>query len=156
MEASSATKPLVRAGLFLGAGLGGFVDGIVFHQVLQLHGMLTARLPKTTMANLEINMFWDGIFHAFTWIMTAVGLTLLFKAHRFPNILWSGRVFVGALFVGWGLFNLIEGVLDHYVLNLHHVVEQRGQSIFDLIFLVAGILFVVGGVIATRWRGASD
>ena len=29
-------------GLLLGVGLGGFVDGIVFHQVLQWHHVLTA------------------------------------------------------------------------------------------------------------------
>lgn len=144
------TKPLTRAGIFLGVGLGGFVDGILFHQILQIHAMVSARVPKDSVHNLQINMFWDGVFHFFTWIMTVVGLTLLFRAHSVRNILWSGRLFVGALFLGWGLFNLIEGVLNHHIMHLHHVVEARGQSIFDGLFLLSGLVFIVGGWMMIR------
>ena len=41
----------------LGIGMGGFVDGILFHQVLQTHNMLSAKYPPTTLVNAEINMF---------------------------------------------------------------------------------------------------
>ena len=67
-------RPLIAAGTTLGIGLGGFVDGIVFHQLLQLHNMLSDWLPKTTIPNVEVNMFWDGVFHALTWIVTVAGL----------------------------------------------------------------------------------
>ncbi|MBA2241864.1 MAG: DUF2243 domain-containing protein, partial [Chthoniobacterales bacterium] len=77
MDERIVTKPLTRAGILLGVGLGGFVDGILLHQILQTHNMLSARLPKTTIPNVEINMFWDGMFHSFTWITTAIGLVLL-------------------------------------------------------------------------------
>ena len=39
-----AQRPVVAAGIVLGAGLGGFFDGIVFHQILQVHNMLTGRI----------------------------------------------------------------------------------------------------------------
>ncbi len=130
--------------------MGGFVDGILFHQILQLHGMLSAKFPKTTIANIEINMFWDGMFHALTWTMTAVGLVLLWKAGRRAEVPWLGKVFVGSLFLGLGLFNLIEGTIDHYLLNLHHVYEAYGQSIYDLLFLISGVIFIAGGLMAIR------
>lgn len=38
--------PLALAGTVLGIGLGGFVDGIAFHQIFQFHSMLSAELPK--------------------------------------------------------------------------------------------------------------
>ena len=142
--------PLITAGTFLGIGMGGFVDGILFHQILQLHGMLTAKFPKTTIANVEINMFWDGMFHALTWTMTAIGLVLLFKAGRRMDVPWLSKVLVGALFLGWGLFNLIEGTIDHYILNLHHVYEAQGQSVYDLLFLLSGVVFIIGGFMAIR------
>ena len=41
-------RPLISAGTLLGIGLGGFVDGIVLHQMLQVHNMLSARRPKET------------------------------------------------------------------------------------------------------------
>lgn len=57
----------VSAGFLLGLGLGGFFDGIVLHQVLQWHHMLSsAGYPPDTLANLEANTFFDGLFHAST------------------------------------------------------------------------------------------
>jgi uncharacterized membrane protein len=150
MNEVTVTKPLARAGIFLGVGLGGFVDGILFHQILQLHGMLTGRLAKDTIVNLEINMFWDGMFHTFTWLMTMTGVVLLFRARAVREVLWSGRVLSGAMLLGWGMFNLIEGLIDHHILHLHHVVEGRGESVFDLLFLASGLILMGAGWLTMR------
>lgn len=143
-------RPLVAAGTLLGAGMGGFVDGIVFHQLLQVHGMLSARYPRagvdaaTALANVEINMFWDGLFHALTWTATAVGLALLWRAVLRGAPL-STRTLVGSLALGWGLFNLIEGTLNHHVLHLHHVTESEGHLVWDVLFLASGLLLALIG-----------
>ena len=92
-------RPLIAAGTLIGIGMGGFVDGILFHQILQLHNMLSAKYPKTgvdaatALANVEINMFWDGLFHAGTWAMTALGIALLWRAAGRPDVpsRWSSR-----------------------------------------------------------------
>ena len=74
-KAGTNRTPLIVAGILLGIGLGGFVDGIVLHQILQWHHMLTsAGYPATSLGNLEVNTLWDGLFHATTWVMTALGL----------------------------------------------------------------------------------
>ena len=138
-------RPLVSAGLLLGVGLGGFVDGIVFHQLLQLHNMLSARRPKDTVADLQANMVWDGLFHSFTWLTTAVGIFMLFRAARRPEVPWSGRILIGAMLAGWGMFNLVEGVIDHHVLHVHHVVERLGPSMWDWVFLASGAVLIVAG-----------
>src|ERR1700712_2787114 len=83
------TKPLTAAGTLLGIGLGGFVDGILFHQILQLHSMLSARLPQDVLINVKISMVWDGLFHAFTWVMTVAGAALPGRAARGPGV-WRG------------------------------------------------------------------
>ncbi|HYE73988.1 MAG TPA: DUF2243 domain-containing protein [Blastocatellia bacterium] len=143
--------PLVSAGTLLGIGLGGFVDGIVFHQILQLHNMLTARLPRTTLVNAEINMFWDGLFHAFTWIMTVLGLALLWRAFKRDELLRSTPVFIGSMVLGWGLFNLVEGLIDHQLLGIHHVVEVGNQFLWDMLFLASGVVFIgVGWLLIQR------
>ena len=42
------------AGIFFGLGLGGFFDGIVLHQLLQWHHMITsAGYPADTLENLS-------------------------------------------------------------------------------------------------------
>src|SRR5215204_6077983 len=100
MTPETNRRPLISAGTLLGIGMGGFVDGIVFHQILQVHNMLSAKRPPTSVVNLEVNMVWDGLFHAFTWVTTAVGLFLLFRAGRRPDVPWSGRTLLGAMFAG--------------------------------------------------------
>lgn len=142
---TSASRPLLSAGTLLGIGLGGFADGILFHRVLQTHNMLSAWVPKTTITNVEINMFWDGIFHAVTWVATVAGVGLLFRAAERGDVPWSRRVFGGALALGWGLFNFVEGLVDHHVLQIHHVVERAGLSGWDWAFLASGVLLIGGG-----------
>jgi uncharacterized membrane protein len=147
------TGPLVAAGLLLGAGMGGFVDGIVFHQILQTHNMLSARLPPSTLVDAKVNMFWDGVFHAAVWLMTLAGVVMLFRAGRDRQAPWSGRVLCGSGLLGWGLFNLIEGVIDHEMLGLHHVMEYAADHRpADLAFLVAGAVLVAVGAWLVRRR----
>ena len=140
--------PLIAAGVLMGAGLGGFVDGIVFHQILQWHNMLSAQLPPDNLVAAKVNMFWDGIFHAGVWLLTVLGLSFLWSAGKNKDVPWSGRTFIGALLAGWGLFNLIEGAIDHQLLGIHHVYENaENKLLFDFAFLAAGaLLLIIGGV----------
>ena len=150
VEAHPATdrRPLVLPGLLLGIGLGGFVDGIVLHQMLQWHHMLTSHgdYPATTVAGLEVNTLWDGIFHAATWLATATGLWLLWRTARRGDVAWSGRALAGLLAAGWGLFNLVEGIVDHHILTIHHVRDDVENTLpWDLGFLAFGALLVAAG-----------
>ena len=148
--------PIIAAGALMGAGLGGFVDGIVLHQILQWHNLLSAQLPPDDLVSAKVNMFWDGVFHAGVWLLTVLGLFMLFQAGKRPDVPWSGRTFLGALVLGWGLFNLVEGTIDHQILNLHHVYEYTANKLpFDLAFLAAGAVFVATGLLLIRW-GKND
>jgi uncharacterized membrane protein len=66
-DTTTTTAPKTPA-FMLGLGLGGFIDGIVLHQVLQWHHLLTATgdHPATTVAGLEDNTLADGFFHLAT------------------------------------------------------------------------------------------
>ena len=150
MKPIPGDKPLVTAGIVLGIGLGGFVDGILFHQILQVHSMLSAKHAPDTVANIELNMVWDGLFHTLTWIMTVAGLVLLWRAAKSRQVPLAGKTVVGASLMGWGLFNLVEGIVDHHLLHVHHVVERLGVSIYDYAFLGSGILLIAGGLLLIR------
>ena len=122
-EAARQTR-LTWAGLLLGLGLGGFFDGIVLHQILQWHHMLTgAGYPADNLQNLEFNIVWDGIFHASTYVFVAIGLGILWRAARKQHIQWSGKLLPASILIGFGIFNLVEGIADHQLLGLHHVNE---------------------------------
>ena len=142
--------PIISAGILMGVGLGGFVDGIVLHQILQWHNMLSSWVPPTDLVTMKINMVWDGLFHALTWLMSVSGLALLWRAGRREDVPWVGKTFVGALFLGWGLFNFIEGVIDHQILGVHHVHPGNSELAWDLGFLASGLLMIALGSLLIR------
>jgi uncharacterized membrane protein len=144
----------VSAGIFLGLGLGGFFDGIVLHQLLQWHHMLTsAGYPPDSIHNLQVNTFWDGLFHASTYIFVVLGVALLWRAARRRHLRWSNKLLAGTMLLGFGIFNLVEGAINHHLLGIHHVNETvpRGQWIYwDLGFLAWGAVMLVVGWMLLR------
>jgi uncharacterized membrane protein len=105
--------------------------------------MISSPTPPDTLANLELNTFWDGVFHAATWIITVVGVVMLLLTERPAT--GTGRRFVGGLLVGWGSFNLVEGVMNHHVLGLHHVRPGHDVLLWDVGFLAWGALMLALG-----------
>ena len=137
------------AGIFLGLGIGGFFDGIVLHQILQWHHMATsAGYPPDSVANLKFNTFLDGLFHAATYLFVVIGLLLLWRAARHKHVRWSNKMLLGTLLIGFGTFNLVEGLINHHLLGLHHVNETvpLEQWIYwDVGFLVWGAVTLIIG-----------
>lgn len=144
------------AGLLFGLGLGGFFDGIVLHQALQWHHMLSSWYPADTIDNIRLNTLWDGLFHSVTYVFVVLGLFLFWRAARLPHVTWSTPRFAGAVLVGWGLFNLVEGLIDHQILGVHHVNELAPRDrwlVWDLGFLAWGLAMVAAGTWLTARRG---
>ena len=150
MTTASPIRSAIAAGTLLGIGMGGFVDGILFHQILQLHNMLSNWVLRDTLVHEQINMFWDGLFHALTWCTTAAGIYLLWHTARHRQTVASGRVLSGSLLLGWGLFNLVEGTIDHEILQVHHVVQNGNHLLWDMVFLASGGLFLAAGYLLIR------
>jgi uncharacterized membrane protein len=155
-----APRGLGLPGTILGIGLGGFVDGILLHQLLQWHHMLTSAgsdniglkpYPATTVPGLKINTVWDGLFHTFTWLAVLIGLGLLYsRVTSSRGQVWTSRVLWGWILVGWGLFNLVEGLIDHQILGIHHVRSGPHQLWWDMGFLALGALLVLAGWLLQR------
>jgi uncharacterized membrane protein len=143
--------PTRRAGLVLGIGLGGFADGILLHQILEWHNMGSSVMPPTTMSGMRQNMIWDGEFHAAVWAITLLGIYML-RSEAQRGALPSSRALTGHMLMGWGIFNLIEGIVDHHLLNLHHVRDLPVHvPLYDWTFLaVAGVGFVFAGWALSR------
>jgi len=134
------------AALVLGVGIGGFLDGIVIHQLLGWHHMLSGWYPD---ADMRLMMIGDGLFHLLCLVIVLVGVALLNR--RAPL---RERVLLGGILAGWGVFNLVEGVVDHQVLGIHHVRPGPHQLVYDLGFLASGVVLVaLGTLFARRARG---
>jgi uncharacterized membrane protein len=139
--------------LLMGLGLGGFIDGIVLHQILQWHHMLTGTgdHPATTVAGLEMNTLADGFFHLATWVLVGAATLLTIRAWRRGALAPPWRAHVGLLLVGWGAFNVVEGLVDHQLLGIHHVRDDLGAPLgWDLGFLAFGVLLIVVGLALFR------
>ena len=146
-----------RAGILLGLGLGGFADGILLHQIIQWHNMGSAVVPPTTMLAMADNMRWDGLFHAAVWVLTLAGVYRLLADARRRAALPDAKEFTGLLILGWGWFNLVEGIIDHHLLGLHHVRDLPAHvPLYDWLFLgIGGIGFILLGLALSRHdRGA--
>lgn len=144
--ATAKAGPLIATGTMLGLGLGGFLDGIILHQLLQWHQMISAVLPPDTLLNKSINMFWDGIFESVTWTLTAIGLYMFWQLFKRNDVLRSGTAFCGALLFGWGFFNLIDSIGNHYIFNFHNVRENTANpQLWNHGFLALAIIQIIIG-----------
>ena len=126
-----------RAGLFLGFGTMGAIDGILFHQLLQWHHMVMTDGPPFW-------MFTDGLFHTFAVSMILLGAWLLWRSCSLQRVV-SDRLMQASILAGMGLFNLIEGLIVHHLLELHHVKPGPNQLSWDLLYLASGAVLVAWG-----------
>ena len=137
----------------MGVGLGGLIDGIVLHQILQWHHLLTDEgdFPLGTLQGLEDNTVADGFFHAVTWLFVAVGVMVTINVWQRRKLAPPWRSYFGMLLVGWGAFNLVQGVIDHQILGIHHARDDLGGPMsWDIGFLVFGALLVLIGLALSR------
>lgn len=144
--------PLSMASVVLGIGMGGFIDGIWFHQIFQWHEMLSNKVTIDTLLGKSVNMFWDGVFHFFCWIVVLIGIILMWKVLSRRDVNRSGYLLWGGLLLGWGLFNFVEGFIDHHLLKLHFVRQRSPEPDFEnFLFLGAsGILALIGWFLVSR------
>lgn len=149
-ELQSQQKHWQWGSFLIGMGLGGFFDGIVFHQILQWHDLLSSVYPPHEMDNMRLNMWADGWFHAVTWLMTLTGIVLVWRGTRRAHAGWPTRPFAGYALMGWGVFNLLEGLINHQLLGIHHVRPGPYQLPYDLALLLWGAVTLLGGFTLRR------
>ena len=150
---AGARPPTRLPGLLLGLGLGGFIDGIVIHQLFQWHHMVsdTGDHPVTSLAGLEANTFADGLFHVLSWVFVFTGTVAMVASWQQGRLAPTWRFQLGLLLAGWGLFNLVEGIIDHQILGVHHVRDDLGGPLsWDLGFLGFGVVLAVSGWLLHR------
>jgi uncharacterized membrane protein len=143
----------MRGGFLIGLGVGGFVDGIALHQIAHWHNMGSAVLPPTTMDAMRRNMAWDGWFHAACLVLVLAGVYALAADARGRRRVPTARALTGHLLLGGGTFNLVEGIVDHHVLQLHHVRDLPVHvPLYDWLFLVVGGIgyLLLGWALARR------
>ncbi|WP_135533870.1 DUF2243 domain-containing protein [Halostella pelagica] len=134
---------LVFGGAVAGFGLGGVLDVLVFHHLLGTHHLLSNYRDPGTLSGLQWNVFWDGAFALAMLAVAVAGSAVAWGTANRSDEPLSPRRLVGSALVGAGLFNLFDGTVDHYVLELHHVVH--GTTHWDPHWVLASVLLLAGG-----------
>ena len=143
-------SPWIRWGIVLGFALGGFFDGILLHQILQWHHLLSL-VPDLT--DIRLQILWDGYFPALMYLIAAVGLWGLWRAHG-RTYQTLGRALFASLLIGFGLWHVVDALLSHWALGIHRIkLDSPNPLAWDLIWLfVFGVIPLMIGWMFLRGR----
>jgi uncharacterized membrane protein len=144
-QSQQATLPgrSLGAGALMGVGVAGFLDETVFHQLLHWHHFY----DKSTAA---AGLVSDGYFHAGSWVAMVAGLFLYADLQRRAGA-DRRRVWAGGL-VGWGGFQLYDGLVQHKLLGLHQIRYHVHLLPYDVAWDLAGGIALVAGLLLLRER----
>ncbi|WP_245922668.1 DUF2243 domain-containing protein [Alkalicoccus saliphilus] len=147
MNAQQKNKKFETGSFLLGFGFLGAMDGIVFHQLLQWHSVI-----MDTTETMQIVS--DGLFHLAVTITLIAGAVILWMGGRPPNLKEGFRRMLSMFLIGGGIFNLVEGIINHHILQIHRVHPEAANPLFyDLAFLASGAVLVIIGVLFRRGLG---
>jgi uncharacterized membrane protein len=137
----------ILPGFLIGASLAGFFDGILLHQILQWHHMICieSHCVFSTVETLKQAQFYDGLFHAVMWLALLVGLIVF--VNRLKVSVFNPSYFWGTILLGAGAFNVVEGVVNHHTLQIHHVRFGPGGAAWDFGYLLISAIIALFG-----WR----
>jgi uncharacterized membrane protein len=143
-------KAVVMTGVFLGIGLMGALDEIVFHQMLQWHNFYVGTTQYW-------RIFSDGAFHVFTATVLFLGAMRLWAQRRRVSTVVSGRPLWAGLLMGLGGFQLFDGIVNHKILQLHPVREGVEEIWpYDLAWNIPAAAILLAGWLLWRSLRAED
>ncbi|HEY0818357.1 MAG TPA: DUF2243 domain-containing protein [Rhizobacter sp.] len=151
-DAAPSVKALSMPGLLLGIALGGFFDGILLHQVLQWHHLLSG---VGAVADLRLQLLADGLFHLLMYVMAAVALLALWRRRAALGGAGAGARLAGMAALGFAGWHVLDAVLSHWVLGLHRIrMDVPNPLAWDLGWLaVFGLLPALAGLAWLRRAG---
>jgi uncharacterized membrane protein len=141
------------AGYLLGFAMGGFFDGILLHQILQWHHLLSA-VEGSAFRDLRVQVLADGLFHAAHYLFAATGLWLLWRTRGVFAAPGADRWLFANFLIGFGAWHVVDGVFSHWLLGIHRIrMDADSPLLWDLVFFMPGILLVVAGWLLRRRAG---
>ena len=133
-----------NAAILLGAGLGGLFNNVLLQQILQWHGMLSSRVPLESLEAARKNLQAAGWVNVVAVAVCFCAAWLLLRALRDSGRVPSPLGFVSHVLLGWGVFNIVEGVVYHHVLELHHVHDMPAlEPLYDWLYLLGSGLGLI-------------
>ena len=136
------------SGYLLGFALGGFFDGILLHQILQWHHLLSA-LEGDAFRDIRVQILADGLFHASMYVIAAIGLWLLWRARREFGVAGADRLLFANALIGFGVWHIVDAVFSHWLTGIHRIrMDSDNPLAWDLLWLV---IFGLAPLIIGLW-----
>ncbi len=151
MNAHAFTRRFVWAGYLIGFALGGFFDGILLHQILQWHHLLSG-IEAEALRDLRAQVLADGLFHALMYLVAAAGLWMLYCSRKELTGARADRNLVADILIGFGVWHVIDAVLSHWLTGIHRIrMDVPEPILWDLGWLaVFGLPPLVLGLLMKR------
>lgn len=145
----SGARRLAWAGILIGFSLGGFFDGILLHQVLQWHHLLSG---VEAVRDLRTQVMADGLFHALMYLLGAIGLWMLYRSRK----ALTGNLLADVL-IGFGAWHVVDAVASHWLTGIHRIrMDAAEPLLWDIGWLaVFGLPPLVAGLLMNRRTTAS-
>ncbi|MFN3668957.1 MAG: DUF2243 domain-containing protein [Brevundimonas sp.] len=120
----------------IGVALSGFFDGILLHQVLQWHHLLSL-VPGESIQRLTTQILADGLFHVLMYLIALAGGFWLWRRRDGLSAPGASRRLLIGVVAGFGAWNVIDVGLFHWILGIHHIrVDVTNPILWDAGWLV--------------------
>jgi uncharacterized membrane protein len=145
------------AGYLLGFAMGGFFDGILLHQVLQWHHLLSG-VQRSGLQDLRVQILADGLFHAAMYAIALVGLWMLCRARGELADANANRWLLANALIGFGAWHVVDAVLSHWILQIHRIrMDTEIPLAWDLVWMVVfGVAALLAGWALRRRIGGGN
>jgi uncharacterized membrane protein len=131
-----ASRSFRYGSILLGIALSGFFDGILLHQVLQWHHLLSG-IDDPLLAPIEHQVLADGLFHVLMYGIAAGAICLLWRGRAMLTLPLANTLSVYVL-GGFGVWNVFDVTVFHWLAGLHRVRMDSSQPmVWDLAWLLA-------------------
>jgi uncharacterized membrane protein len=136
--------------------MSGFFEGILLHQVLQWHHLLSL-VSGSAFRDPRVQVVADGMFHVLMYLLAVLGLVLFWR--RRTDLAEPGRtrVLIGSFIAGFGAWNVADVGLFHWVLRIHNIrLDVPNPIAWDTAWLaIFGVLPLAGAIMIFKSRGGS-
>ncbi|MFG2754079.1 DUF2243 domain-containing protein [Streptomyces xanthophaeus] len=122
----------------IGVAVMAAIDEIVFHQILGWHHFYDR-------STLGVGLLSDGLLHTAELLALVAGFFAYADLRR-RRVLAPAHAWAG-FFLGLGIFQLFDGIVDHKLLRLHQVRYGVDVTPYDWAWNITGLALLLTGVV---------
>lgn len=144
------TRPGAWGGYLLGFSLGGFFEGILLHQILGWHHVLSA-VQVGPFREPDTQLLADRIFYVVICSIAIAGVWSMWRGRASTDLLTRRKLISHAL-IGFGAWHVMDVTVAHWFLGIHRTrMDSSNPLAWDLLWLgIFGLGALLAGLLLSR------